>query len=443
MKKWKKGLWALAVFCLCLSGCGTGEASVPEVQQVQGSADEEEPGEVLSESAADSGDEQAENTDKKPETIFDRIRQATEETVVRQQEPVKGIYVTGPLAGHENMEDLIQLVRDSELNAMVIDIKNDEGIVTYEMEESMVQEIGADVRYIADLPELVRRLKADDVYLIARIVAFKDPLLAVKRPDLCIQKKDGGVFTDKNGLAWVNPYRREVWDYVLAVAKQAVAVGFDEIQFDYIRFPTEITDEEGDYGEESLEKSKTDVITEFTAYAYETLSPLGVKVSADVFGTVIDNETDAWIVGQDYSAMAQHLDYICPMIYPSHYADGVYDLDHPDLQPYETIQAALQASSESLAKIPEYQKRAEVRPWLQDFTATWLDVYQTYGPEQLRQQIQAVYDSGCTEWLLWNAKCSYSAAGLLSPEEAWQEAREAEKAKQEGGEQTGQPQAEE
>lgn len=443
MKKWKKGLWALAVFCLCLSGCGTGEASVPEVQQVQGSADEEEPGEVLSESAADSGDEQAENTEKKPETIFDRIRQATEETVARQQEPVKGIYVTGPLAGHENMEDLIQLVRDSELNAMVIDIKNDEGIVTYEMEESMVQEIGADVRYIADLPELVRRLKADDVYLIARIVAFKDPLLAVKRPDLCIQKKDGGVFTDKNGLAWVNPYRREVWDYVLAVAKQAVAVGFDEIQFDYIRFPTEITDEEADYGEESLEKSKTDVITEFTAYAYETLSPLGVKVSADVFGTVIDNETDAWIVGQDYSAMAQHLDYICPMIYPSHYADGVYDLDHPDLQPYETIQAALQASSESLAKIPEDQKRAKVRPWLQDFTATWLDVYQTYGPEQLRQQIQAVYDSGCTEWLLWNAKCSYSAAGLLSPEEAWQEAREAEKAKQEGGEQTGQPQAEE
>ncbi len=443
MKKWKKGLWALAVFCLCLSGCGTGEASVPEVQQVQGSADGEEPGEVSSESAADSGDEQAENTEKKPETIFDRIRQATEETVARQQEPVKGIYVTGPLAGHENMEDLIQLVRDSELNAMVIDIKNDEGIVTYEMEESMVQEIGADVRYIADLPELVRRLKADDVYLIARIVAFKDPLLAVKRPDLCIQKKDGGVFTDKNGLAWVNPYRREVWDYVLAVAKQAVAVGFDEIQFDYIRFPTEITDEEADYGEESLEKSKTDVITEFTAYAYETLSPLGVKVSADVFGTVIDNETDAWTVGQDYSAMAQHLDYICPMIYPSHYADGVYDLDHPDLQPYETIQAALQASSESLAKIPEDQKRAKVRPWLQDFTATWLDVYQTYGPEQLRQQIQAVYDSGCTEWLLWNAKCSYSAAGLLSPEEAWQEAREAEKAKQEGGEQTGQPQAEE
>ena len=443
MKKWKKGLWALAVFCLCLSGCGTGEASVPEVQQVQGSADKEEPGEVSSESAADSGDEQAENTDKKPETIFDRIRQATEETAARQQEPVKGIYVTGPLAGHENMEDLIQLVRDSELNAMVIDIKNDEGIVTYEMEESMVQEIGADVRYIADLPELVRRLKADDVYLIARIVAFKDPLLAVKRPDLCIQKKDGGVFTDKNGLAWVNPYRREVWDYVLAVAKQAVSVGFDEIQFDYIRFPTEITDEEADYGEESLEKSKTDVITEFTAYAYETLSPLGVKVSADVFGTVIDNETDAWIVGQDYSAMAQHLDYICPMIYPSHYADGVYDLDHPDLQPYETIQAALQASSESLAKIPEDQKRAKVRPWLQDFTATWLDVYQTYGPEQLRQQIQAVYDSGCTEWLLWNAKCSYSAAGLLSPEEAWQEAREAEKAKQEGGEQTGQPQAEE
>ena len=286
----------------------------------------------------------------------------------------------------------------------------------------IAQELGADVNYIPDLPGLLARLGREDVYRIARIVAFKDPLLASKRPDLCIQRKDGGVFVDGNGLAWVNPYRREVWDYRLKVAKQAAALGFDEIQFDYIRFPTEITDEEADYGEESLEKSKTDLITEFTAYAYETLSPLGVKVSADVFGTVIDRETDAAIVGQDYRAMAEHLDYICPMIYPSHYNDGVYGLEHPDLQPYETVRAALQASADSLAGIPEGEKRAEVRPWLQDFTATWLDVHQTYGAEQLRQQAEAVYDSGCTEWLLWNAKNVYTADGLLSPEEAKEEA---------------------
>lgn len=425
-------MWSLAAFCLWLAGCGTAEPDF-QVQQVQGAADERMAEEdAQGEEAPDSGSPDGKETGEL-KTAFDPIRAATEETVAKLQEPVKGIYVTGPLAGHGNMENLIQLVRDSELNAMVIDIKNDQGTVTYKMEDPMVQELGAGVRYIADLPGLVQRLKEEDVYLIARIVAFKDPLLASKRPDLCIQRKDGGVFTDGNGLAWVNPYRREVWDYVLTVAKQAADVGFDEIQFDYIRFPTEITDEEADYGEGSQDKSKADVITEFTAYAYETLSPLGVKVSADVFGTVIDNETDAWIVGQDYSAMAQHLDYICPMIYPSHYSDGVYGLEHPDLQPYETIAGALQASAESLEAVPEGVRRAEVRPWLQDFTATWLDVYQTYGAEQLRQQIQAVYDSGCTEWLLWNAKCSYTADGLLSPEEAWQEqkAREAAQENQE------------
>ena len=419
MKRKTAGFLILVLFCALLAGCGSGEAEVPQVQQVQTGAEEEDP---ENEESSENGDasenkESSENGEEEDETD---LQQEQEEAV--PTEPVKGIYVTGPMAGHAKMENLIQLVRDSELTAMVIDIKNDEGIVTYQMEDPMVQELEADVNYITDLPGLVQRLKEEGVYLIARIVAFKDPLLASKRPDLCIQRKDGGVFLDKNGLAWVNPYQREVWEYLMAVARQAAGAGFDEIQFDYIRFPTEIKDEEADYGEEAQVKSKTAIITEFTEYAYDTLSPLNVKVSADVFGTVIDHELDAEIVGQDYEAMARHLDYICPMIYPSHYRDGVYGLAHPDLQPYETIRAALQASSERLAVIPEGTKKAEVRPWLQDFTATWLSSHQTYGPEQIRQQIQAVYDSGSTEWLLWNAKCSYTADGLLSPEEAEAEA---------------------
>ena len=442
MKKWMAGLWLLPVLCLLVAGCGSSESIDSEIQQVRTeSAEAERPEDEETEQPNGSESEQMEAPEsEQPGTASGQLMAATKEVLkkaaeeaAKEQGPVKGIYVTGPFAGHANMENLIQLADDSELNAMVIDIKNDEGIVTYKMEEPMVQELGADVNYITDLPGLIQRLKEKNVYLIARIVAFKDPLLASKRPDLCIQRGDGGVFVDKNGLAWVNPYCREVWDYLMAVAKQAAAVGFDEIQFDYIRFPTEITDEEADYGEEALKKSKTDVITEFTAFAYEALSPLGVKVSADVFGTVIDNEEDALIVGQDYQAMAEHLDYICPMIYPSHYNDGVYGLAHPDLQPYETIRAALQASADSLAGIPEETKKAEVRPWLQDFTATWLDVYQDYGPEQLRQQIQAVYDSGCTEWLLWNAKCSYTADGLLSPEEAKAAEEAAEKSQAQEG----------
>lgn len=402
MRKSTAAFLLAAVSCLLLAACRESSVEIPEAWQIQ-----PDPGEYVWVSAAG------------------KLQEITEETreqiAAEQPEPVRGIYVTGPMAGHANMEKLIQLVQDSELNAMVIDIKNDEGIVTFNMDDPMVQELGAGVNYIPDLPGLLKRLGEENVYRIARITAFKDPLLASERPDLCIQRKDGGVFRDKNGLAWVNPYQREVWDYLMSIAKEAAALGFDEIQFDYIRFPTEIADEEADYGEEALEKSKTDIITEFTAYAYETLSPLGVKVSADVFGTVIDQETDAQIVGQDYQAMAEHLDYICPMIYPSHYNDGVYGLEHPDLQPYETICSALEASKESLSGLPQETKRAEVRPWLQDFTASWLEVYQNYGPEQLRQQIQAVYDTGCTEWLLWNAKNVYTADGLLSPEEAAEE----------------------
>ena len=396
----------LMISLIFLAGCSRQpEVEVPVVKQAETTASEL--GEGIEEELPDEESEMMVEPEPKKEE--------PEPEPQAEAPVVKGIYITGPMAGHEKMAEREQLAADTELNAMVIDIKNDEGIVTYRMEEPMVEKLGAATAYIRDLPELIRRLKEEqNLYLIARIVAFKDPLLAAERPELCIRKKYGSIFLDKNNLAWVNPKEKEVWDYLVTLGKEAAGVGFDEIQFDYIRFPTEIPDEAVDYGEEAVEKSKTDVITEFTAYAYEQLSPLGVQVSADVFGTVIDNENDAALVGQDYGAMAMHLDYICPMIYPSHYRDGVYGIEHPDLQPYETIMAALQASEEILNGIPEGEHRAVVRPWLQDFTATWIAHHQSYGGEQVRQQIQAVYDSGYKEWLLWNAKCSYTAEGLLS-----------------------------
>lgn len=411
----------LTLFWLVLmEGCiRQTEAEMPAVQQAvpleepeEEAADEEK--QTMPEEARESEQAVTEGSDTAMDQKQEEEISKTEIVPQKDLPKVKGIYITGPMAGHEGMADREQLAADTELNAMVIDIKNDEGIVSYKMDQPMVEEMGAGVRYIRDLPELIERLKGQDLYLIARIVAFKDPLLADKHPELCIRKKDGSIFRDKNGLAWVNPYEREVWEYLIDLGKEAALAGFDEIQFDYIRFPTEITDEEADYGTEALGKSKTDIITEFTAYAYEQLSPLGIQVSADVFGTVIDNENDAALVGQDYGAMARHLDYICPMVYPSHYREGVYGIEYPDLMPYETVSAALEASGEILAGIPKGEHRAVVRPWLQDFTAVWISHRQSYEGEQIREQIQAVYDSGCEEWLLWNAKCSYTAEGLLS-----------------------------
>lgn len=327
---------------------------------------------------------------------------------------VKGIYVTGPVAGSaDRINELAGLVNSTELNAMVIDVKNDSGEITYNMDHDLVDEIGAKVNYVTDMEQLVEDLKEKDIYLIARLVAFKDPLLAEKKPELCIKNTDGSLFRDKDGLGWVNPYNKDVWEYLIEISKKAVDIGFDEIQFDYIRFSTDPGMKNVDFGPEAEDKSKTEIIIEFTEHVYQELSSYGAFVSADVYGAIIDSEIDQEIVGQDYVEMSKHLDYICPMIYPSHYEEGSYEIEHPDLEPYKLILASLNKSKEVLSEIEEGEHVAIVRPWLQDFTAPWISNYQKYGPGQIREQVEGVYDSGYEEWILWNGSNKYSEEGLL------------------------------
>ena len=334
---------------------------------------------------------------------------------------VKGIYVSGPIAGHSKMDELIELVDTTELNAMVIDVKNDDGRITYQLDQNTVaSQIGANINYVSDMNALVKRCKEKNIYLIARIVAFKDPYLAQQCPDYAVKTKSGDIFHDKSGLAWVNPYNHEVWDYLIEVATQAANIGFDEIQFDYIRFSTDLKSDKLDFGPEAENKSKTDIITEFTQYAHNKLSDLGVYVAADVYGTIIDSKIDQDIVGQNYVEMASNLDYICPMVYPSHYANGVYGIPVPDAQPYDTVKAAMQAAAKQLNVIPE-ENRAINRVWIQSFTASWVDGHISYGPKQIRDQIHGAYDAGFDEWILWNAAVKYQKNSLLTEEEAEQE----------------------
>lgn len=326
---------------------------------------------------------------------------------------VKGIYVTAPVAGSYLLDGLVKLTEEKEINAMVIDIKDDHGKITYRMNSPKAMELGATSNVIPNLETLVQSLKEKNIYLIARIVAFKDPFLAEQRKDLAIKNPDGTLFRDNNGEGWVNPYKQEVWDYLVEVASEAAAVGFDEIQFDYIRFSTGKGMANVDFGKEAETKSKEDIIIEFTQYAYDKLKPLGVFVSADVYGTIISSSVDAGLVGQNYVEMAKHLDYICPMIYPSHFGEGNYGIKYPDQEPYNIISKVMKASKAKLDQLPEGEHRAIVRPWLQDFTATWIKHYIQYGGTELREQIKGVYDSGYDEWLLWNAACVYSEEGLL------------------------------
>lgn len=321
---------------------------------------------------------------------------------------VKGIYVTGPVAGSKKMDELIHLVETTKLNAMVIDIKNDSGEVTYKMDYELAKQIGATKNYISDIQSMIQKLKEKDIYLIARVVAFKDPILAEKIPAYSLKKKDGTIFRDSQGLAWVNPYQTDVWNYNYNIAKQAAILGFDEIQFDYIRFSTDGGMKDVTFGGKEATLSKADVITQFTKYITENLQPYGVKVSADVYGAIISSEADSKIVGQDYEDMSNHLDCICPMIYPSQFAKGSYGVSNPDSSPYDIIYRSLLDSKEKLAE----NQDITVRPWLQDFTATWLSPHITYDTEQIRAQIEAVYASGYEEWILWNASNHYSVEAL-------------------------------
>ncbi len=373
-----------------LCGCGSGSD-----EPAQALAD-------LAESIPDTGEVSSGDMGEKP---------PEEEPWDIERPKVRGIYVTGPRAGSGSMEELIELVEQTELNTMVIDVKNDEGNITYRMDLEAARELGACINYISDMEGLMGELKERDIYTVARIVCFKDPYLAAGQPDLALHNPDGSLFTDAYGLAWVNPYKEGVWEYLTQVAEAAIEIGFDEIQFDYVRFPIGSEADAADYGVNMEEYTKEQAITDFLAYAAERIHGKGALITADVFGTIMGSETDVEKVGQNYVTLGSTVDVLCPMVYPSHYADGVFGLPVPDAQPYDTVYAALSLSAEELQSVPK-EERAVVRPWLQAFTATWVPGHISYGGEQIREQIQAVYDAGYEEWILWNASNRYGVEGL-------------------------------
>lgn len=329
------------------------------------------------------------------------------ETLPEKERPVvKGIYVTGPVAGSERMNDLITLVDATDLNTMVIDVKNDDGEITWKMDTASVTEMGNGVAYIRDISALMETLKKHEIYTIARIVCFKDPVFAQNHSDSALRKPDGGLVTDAYGLAWVNPYDEEVWAYLTEIAQAAADAGFDEVQFDYVRFPIGSDADAADYKVDMADYTKEQAISGFLSYASERLHEKGVVVTADVFGTVIGSTTDIERVGQNYAELGKTVDVLSPMVYPSHYAQGVFGFDVPDAHPYDTVYQALMLSQKVLGQDAE-EECAAVRPWLQAFTATWVNGHISYEAEQIQEQIQAVYDAGYEEWILWNATCRY------------------------------------
>ncbi|MHA6483657.1 putative glycoside hydrolase [Paenibacillus sp. strain BS8-2] len=322
-------------------------------------------------------------------------------------EPIKGIYVTAHSAGGSRMESLLKLVDDTALNSMVIDVKDDNGYITYPTTTPELLEIGTAKKYISDISVLMDTLKKHEIYPIARIVVFKDTVLSVKRPELSFLQQDGTIWKNGRGESFVNPYRQEVWEYNVALAKEAAKLGFKEIQFDYVRFPEGFENRADALTFNKTEQSRVDAVAGFVKYAREQLEPLGVRVSVDIFGYAASVPA-AEGIGQDFVKISNDVHVISPMIYPSHYSTGWFDQKTPDRSPYETIKGAMDDTHEKLLNTGEL--KPIVRPWIQDFTASWLGKgnYVKYGKVEVEAQIKALQDSGVSEYLLWNAGNKYT-----------------------------------
>jgi hypothetical protein len=318
--------------------------------------------------------------------------------IVTQKPTVaKGAHVSVFIASSDSdLGKMVDLVRRTELNALQIDLKDEAGTIASLIDAPLIKKANSAIDYY-ELDPVVDKMRFQDIYTICRIVVFKDPKLGKARPDLAVQDSGGGVWGKGQ---WMDPYSKEVWDYNVAVAVAAARAGFNEIQFDYVRFPSDGNTDACVYPNQDSRKPG-EVIDGFLAYAREKLAPYNVFTSADVFGLTASEQGEMGI-GQKVSDVAKRVDYISPMVYPSHYNPGEYKIKSPESNPGDTV-------ARSIADFKKAVKgtRAKLRPWLQDFS---LRVY--YSPDMVRRQINACEEAGIKEWLLWDPDCSYSEDAL-------------------------------
>jgi len=320
---------------------------------------------------------------------------------------VRGLYVNAWAAGSATrMRDLMDMALRTEVNAFVIDIKDASGFVSHPTEVPLAHEIGAtqDIR-IRDLSRLLTQLEEERIYPIARIVIVQDPILAKYRPELAVTDTSGGVWVDSKGIVWLNAYERGVWDYQIALAREVARLGFPEIQFDYVRFPDAPEDDmaRAVFGGANG-RSKAAAIREQLEYVRRELADLDIQLTVDVFGVTTSADRDVGI-GQVWESMIDRVDVALPMVYPSHYWQGSFGYQTPNAYPYEIVIRALQDAQRKSARV---DGAGTTRPWLQDFSLG----HPPYAAAEVRAQIQATYDAGIEEWILWNPGSRYTEAAL-------------------------------
>jgi hypothetical protein len=312
---------------------------------------------------------------------------------------VRGIHMTAWLAGSmKGRERIYKLLEETEINTVVIDIKEMQGEVyipgvkTAEKHLVFVNAIPKVEGYLAEL-------KKRGIYTVARMVVFKDNLMPRKNNALAVKDASGNIWQDRAGITWVDPFSKEVWDYNIEIAERAAEIGFDEIQFDYIRFPSDGNVHNCRYSKPYSSAAASKALVDFLTHASKKLHKMGAYVSIDVFGLTTTYTGDMGI-GQKIVEMTDPVDFVSPMVYPSHYNKGEYGIPDPDREPYDTVYLSLRGANKRLS----YTK---MRPWLQDFS-----LKSHYGKNEVRAQIHAAYDNGIGDWILWNPSCKYTIAAL-------------------------------
>jgi hypothetical protein len=344
------------------------------------------------------------------------VGQSTSVDVALKRFAARGSYLTYYGAGNDELlAQMINLAETTEINAVVIDIKGDRGWIAYRSNVPLVKEIGAQTDItIPDPKKFLADLKARGIYTIARIVTFKDRPLAESRPDLAVINADTGrPWVDLEGLYWTDATREEVWDYNIALAVEAIQNGFDEVQFDYVRFPTDAGAgnrlESIRFSKENTTENRLAAVNGFLKKAAAAIHAAGGAISADIFGYVVWREDDLGI-GQRLEEVAEHVDYVSPMIYPNLFWDGIevdgvlkYGNRKSGFYPYEIVYESLKVAARRIGA-------AKLRPWLQYYNDYITD--KTYGPEEMRLQKQAAYDNGVDTWLFWDPTNRFAKGGF-------------------------------
>ena len=337
---------------------------------------------------------------------FNRSILKTPRSMVRGEkiakQTVKGVYLTAYSAGSpKKLDEIIRLIDATELNAVVIDIKDYSGKILYGSELPLVKELKLRDNRLPNLSKIIEKLREHKIYTIARQTVFQDPALAQKKPEWAIKNKNGGIWRDNKGLSWVDPTKQEVWEYNVAIAKEAVSLGFDEINFDYVRFPSDGNLTQVAYSNGA--SPRYEVMKNFYVFLKDQLANEPAWLSLDMFGFVMEKKgTDDMRIGQRLADAVDNTDFVCPMMYPSHYPSGHLGLKNPAASPGKVITHGMQLGT------PIFKdKRAEVRPWIQAF-----NMGAVYDAAKIREQINAVEKYSSAGWLMWNAANRYTAAGL-------------------------------